>query len=588
MKLKRYQDFLNESKFSWKGFQDLIDQFVKNNKDYSFKIEKSLKEYLFPQKPGNQIQKLIQELPDEQIEDIRSKLTNILDYFLQNEVDLSLSLILLDNKATQWHDSLTIEYKAERSDETQDTTVFITYPTGWYWINLNVSYSKDESQNMGHCGSDSGKILFSLRDQDKQSHITVSYSVDKKAVYQIKGRKNSKPKVKYHQYIIDMLLNTTYEVNLMLTGSYNPESDFNILDLTKKQREDLLKKKPTLEYTDKMLKYYSNNGMYVEIISMFNNGFKSDIKLDDNFMIYCDDNNIDLSTFIDNLKLNDFNIKLLKNQTEDFWYNVIKNIDITLFKSLPEKYKTEKICKAVLTFHPEYIKFIDNPTEEVSLHLVKRYAIRLADIANPSENVCIAAITKNPDVIRFVKNPTEEMCLIAVNGDAKAINYIKNPSNDVCIAAINKDPSRIIDIKNLTEEMCLIAVKQDPYVIRYVPSNLQTEEMGLIAVKHKGNNLAHVKNPTEEMCLIAVKQNPFALMYIKNQTEEMCLIAIKQDPSVLRDIKNPTNLIYIEAVKKDGEMLRYVPQTPEICQAAVDSDPKAIKYVKDKSMINKI
>lgn len=53
--------------------------------------------------------------------------------------------------------------------------------------------------------------------------------------------------------------------------------------------------------------------------------------------------------------------------------------------------------------------------------------------------------------------------------------------------------------------------------------------------------------------------------------------------------KTPSHIeANISKLKKDGEMLRYVPQTPEICQAAVDSDPKAIKYVKDKSMINKI
>jgi ankyrin repeat protein len=212
------------------------------------------------------------------VNNISNKLASINDFLGDNNTDINIvkSLKTFDSLydlSVQYHDNLSVVYKKDRTDETANTDKFIEYPNGWYWINLNVDYSEDEETNMGHCGRDAGKILFSLRDDNKQSHITASYSVSEKAMYQCKGRKNRKPKDIYHEMIIDMILNDKYPVNMMKIGSYKPENDFNLLDLTETKREEIFNNKPSLKLTDKMFESYFKNKDYKGILSMVNNGY---------------------------------------------------------------------------------------------------------------------------------------------------------------------------------------------------------------------------------------------------------------------------------------------------------------------------
>jgi gas vesicle protein len=501
---------INESKFIWSEFQSILDQFIKNNKDYSERIERSLKEYLFPNKPGNQIQKLIQDLSDEQIEDIQEKLNNILDYFLQNDnVDLTRNFLQLDQIATDWHNSLEVNYKTERLDETPDTTVFIEYPTGWYWINLNVDYSKDEAQNMGHCGNDDGKILFSLRDQDKQSHITVSYSPSEKAVYQIKGRKNSKPKSEYHQYIIDMLLNTTYEVNLMLTGGYKPKLDFNIMDLTEEQRKSLLNKKPNFIYTNKMLKLYIKNKEWSKIISMFNNGFISKIILPKEFIIYCENNNIDLSDFIFNI-----NLSQLNKSADNIWKYVIN------------EYKNGN--KLEIKLPKQFVYYCENNNIDL-LNIItydywNKFNIDVSAVPTTNTIFWNKVIELNPSYIEHIKNPTEEMSLIAISKEPLLLRFIENQTEEICMTAVKKSGNALEYVKDQTEEICIEAVKYGSNVLLDVKT--PTEKIYLTALENQTifTLIKYIKNPTDEMKTISIIKEPYSIQYIE-QTPELCKLA---------------------------------------------------------------
>ena len=128
------------------------------------------------------------------------KLVSIIDYINTNNISAN-SFEELYQKSVQWHEDIakgaTTEKdnkKVIRKDETSETDKFIEYPNGWYWINLNVEYSRDEEENMGHCGKDDGKILFSLRDDNCNSHITASYNESEESLNQCKGRGNGKPR----------------------------------------------------------------------------------------------------------------------------------------------------------------------------------------------------------------------------------------------------------------------------------------------------------------------------------------------------------------------------------------------------------
>ncbi len=206
------------------------------------------------------------------------ELASIKDYLSENQTDINIvrSLKTFDelyDLSVEYHNNLDVTYKETRTDETEDTDVFITYPDGWYWINLNTDFSEDEKENMGHCGKDVGKILFSLRDDKNQSHITTSYNEHEKSLYQIKGRNNSKPTIKYHEKIIDMILNDKYPIKTMKTGSYRPDLDFSLHDISEERKNELYKLKPSLMLSDKMFVSYFKKKDYIGIISMVNNGY---------------------------------------------------------------------------------------------------------------------------------------------------------------------------------------------------------------------------------------------------------------------------------------------------------------------------
>jgi hypothetical protein len=207
------------------------------------------------------------------------ELGNIRDYLSDINTtlrDLDVNdLSELNDKANEYHENLAnnVSDSDIRTDETPETDVFIKYPNGWYWINLNTEYSDDESKNMGHCGRDAGKILFSLRDDKKQSHITASYEPKTNSIYQIKGKANSKPKPVYYPYIVDMILNTKHPVDMIKTGSYKPQNDFSLTDLPEVEMKGIYQKKPSLEMTDKMFEKYHKENDLLSMLSMCVNGY---------------------------------------------------------------------------------------------------------------------------------------------------------------------------------------------------------------------------------------------------------------------------------------------------------------------------
>jgi hypothetical protein len=235
-------------------------------------------------------------------------LGNVVDYL--SDINTTLrdldvqSFGALIEKADDYHENLAnagVVISDIREDETPETDVFIKYPNGWYWINLNTHYSADESKNMGHCGRDAGKILFSLRDDKKQSHITASYDPKTNSIYQIKGKANSKPKNTYYPYIVDMILNTKYPVDMIKTGSYKPQNDFSLTDLPEAEMRGIYEKKPSLEMTDKMFEKYHKENDLLSMLSMCVNGYVYDGYVSTR---YNDENGINkMFNFIDEQKI---------------------------------------------------------------------------------------------------------------------------------------------------------------------------------------------------------------------------------------------------------------------------------------------
>lgn len=156
------------------------------------------------------------------------------------------------DQAREWHDSLTTSVQLNYQETGE---IFIDYRdrrgVGFYWAHLHKSSCSDEQSRMGHCGRASHGQLISLRgiDQDGNGESYVTADYDNGMIYDFHSRGNSKPPERYHRYIMDFLVNTTYPVNgLSKTGVYSYATNFHLSDLTEEQRRWVFERNGSLRF----------------------------------------------------------------------------------------------------------------------------------------------------------------------------------------------------------------------------------------------------------------------------------------------------------------------------------------------------
>jgi hypothetical protein len=114
--------------------------------------------------------------------------------------------------ARKWHDSLRSQ-DTEMDDNIEDDIV-MQFSDGFFWRDLKTDNCSQEAKAMGHCGSSSGDVLYSLRDGKNRPHITAAFKLvgDKRVLRQMKGKGNERPNPKYHKYIAELLGNKKFNV----------------------------------------------------------------------------------------------------------------------------------------------------------------------------------------------------------------------------------------------------------------------------------------------------------------------------------------------------------------------------------------
>lgn len=170
-------------------------------------------------------------------------------------------------RSDRWHDELKKLTAGQIEDE--DGEVIITFPDGFYWIDLKKRYCDKEARALGHCGSGVGN-LFSLR-KNKVPHLTGDVSNGQ--LIQLRGRANSKPKPEYHPYIMAFLLSDKVGIKSFNPSSYRAQDNFMLSDFSETDLEHLLDKKPefTLELdiankwaSDKIISFLEKHPQLVE------------------------------------------------------------------------------------------------------------------------------------------------------------------------------------------------------------------------------------------------------------------------------------------------------------------------------------
>src|SRR3972149_4138221 len=103
-----------------------------------------------------------------------------------------------------------------------------------------------EANAMGHCGqAGASGTLYSFR-KNRQPYLTGEVNKINGVLVQLRGRANTKPKVEYHDRIMDFLLEPKVGVISFSPSTYRPDANFELKDLNLNQIIQLYSQKPTL------------------------------------------------------------------------------------------------------------------------------------------------------------------------------------------------------------------------------------------------------------------------------------------------------------------------------------------------------
>ncbi len=366
---------LSEKHCIWVANSFLNDYVVTHKKSIEkkankrFKEEKDLKraarEILNTSGPRNLIWK----------EDYEEKYKYIFDWLSSPRVASRVNVKILSfkdalEKSTIWHESLETGVSANYNEEHEIILDYRKNGVGFYWANLNTSMSEEEKRRMGHCGNDSGKVLFSLRSideiQDGRSHVTISYDPKTRKLGQMKGPQNRKPKQVFFKFIIDMLLNNKYPVVGFEKNIYAYDQNFQLEDLSKDELNHVL----------------SNN-----------REIKLDYVFGDKKRVYTNKDNTDVILFKEDGRSNTtkhygvVNVETLE-VIKDYEYLLDETSDFTDNYIIDGTWYQMKDFKSVKT-NDDFIIFAklgESPSERKFQFLTKQQAQELVDKMSPEED----------------------------------------------------------------------------------------------------------------------------------------------------------------------------------------------------------
>jgi len=301
------------------------------------------------------------------IKTLSEKFTKILDYINSPLQDTKpninkLSLEEALQKSDEWHTE--IEKFAGNQIEDEEGEIIMTFPNGYYWIDLQTTKCEAEAKAMGHCGNtNQGTTLLSLR-KNKYPFVTIAYDEEEDKFTQIKGRGNKKPIEKYHQYVVDLIIflevdkfKSEYDRSTDLTPDDLSQELYNKLEL---ENPDYIEnsKPPTIEEMRESYKEDILNDIN-EYISIYPNYFVRHID-DDEFvkeLISNESENTNIEDLID-MTNKDTIIDLIKDIIPEDELNEYIINHINNNTKLDNNTKTEKLNDLDDDF--EYLNDLDD------------------------------------------------------------------------------------------------------------------------------------------------------------------------------------------------------------------------------------
>ena len=316
LKKEKLSDILVENaKSRMARYKMMFSKFLKEHDQYEKNIDRVVQKCVTTLKKDNVIVFVLKTLRASMIkfestgEDATMAIVQV-NYFIDSlEHYLSLPIPEIQNykydnktRSDVLQDFKTFEDEWKKSrvewiditDELKEGTItpIITYKNGYAWFDLSRPYCKMEGDAMGHCGNSASffkdDTVLSYRAVKKSAGTTMArpsltFILNSDGYLgEMKGRANEKPKEKYHDAIVDLLLqkvNTSsrdenkkeFFIKGIRGGGYLPKSNFNINDLNETLKNKLFSQRPELMPFSERMATDDNAPSTVDIINELSN-----------------------------------------------------------------------------------------------------------------------------------------------------------------------------------------------------------------------------------------------------------------------------------------------------------------------------
>lgn len=158
------------------------------------------------------------------------KLRHILDYLTSQDAPKNFFSMTFEEAEKQtliWDNWL--KERAKKGDDPLNVLLRFELKDNWKVFELKSKQALlYEGGVMQHCVASyidkviSGQTsIFSIRDNNLNSHITIEYDHQKKEIVQIQGKQNNKPIEKYIPYLINFLEKSNFELTPRIYQNYN-------------------------------------------------------------------------------------------------------------------------------------------------------------------------------------------------------------------------------------------------------------------------------------------------------------------------------------------------------------------------------
>lgn len=311
-----------------------------------------------------------------------------------------------------------------------------------------------------------------------------------------------------------------------------------------------------------------------------------------------------IKSFYSNLPIYVYDVKIPNDaeflvRTDYFMSNKVllsnkRNIDNL------EEWGNEEFCDIAINVGGECLKYILNMNQDLILKLLEKDWSSIKYINDPTDEMSKLALRKSPYAFYHIKNPSQEICVEAVKASGENFKSVPDDkrSYEVYLALVGHKPECIKETPSFfkTEELLTIAVSKFGYTIKDIEQHLLTETMCVVAINSLTNDfqveniIKHIgsNNMTPVICIAFVSRFPISLKYIPVHmiTEDLCVEAVRQSPYIITSIPDRnliTYRVWMEVVKKNGLLLEKIDvsmQDEELCLVAVSNNGLALQYVK--------